>query len=236
MKILLVTLSNIGDAVLTLPVLDYLKTIYKDARITCICGARPREIFEGDKRLRRVIVYDKKAPLRSKLALLKELRAEKFDAVIDLRNGLFGFLVPARLRIPWSLRVPRGIRHMKDRHLFRARMAFPRQLRAAESGRQSFFIAEDDRRYIRRVLEEAGLAPAEKVIVVACGARSSTKRWGADKFRALCPLLGKARQARIVLVGDEMDSAVAESVAGALGGQVINLCAKTSVRQLAALM
>jgi len=52
-KILFITLSNIGDVILTLPVLDYLKARFPQANITVMVGPRPKEIFEDNARSER---------------------------------------------------------------------------------------------------------------------------------------------------------------------------------------
>src|SRR3989338_2260377 len=97
-KILFITLSNIGDVILTLPVMDALRENFAGARITVMVGPRAKEIFENNPHVNRLIIYDKYSKLREKIKLFHELKREKFDMVIDLRNSLFGALLPARYR------------------------------------------------------------------------------------------------------------------------------------------
>src|SRR3989338_4204318 len=98
MKILFITLSNIGDVILTLPVLDRIRQIYPEADITVMAGKRPKEIFENNPNIKRVIVYNRRVSLKEKINLFMELKKERFDIVIDLRNSFFGCLLPARYK------------------------------------------------------------------------------------------------------------------------------------------
>ena len=85
MKILFITLSNIGDCILTLPVLDALANQYPEGQITCLVPERPREIFSNNPLIKKVIVFNKHARLIDKVKLFFSLSKEKFDIVVDLR-------------------------------------------------------------------------------------------------------------------------------------------------------
>ena len=46
-KILFITLSNIGDAILTTPVLEYLHQMHPKAKIDIVGDLRSQELFSG---------------------------------------------------------------------------------------------------------------------------------------------------------------------------------------------
>ncbi|MFA7293892.1 MAG: glycosyltransferase family 9 protein, partial [Candidatus Omnitrophota bacterium] len=95
MKILFITLSNIGDCILSLPVLDALHNEYPDALISCLVPERPKEIFSNNPAVDKVIIFDKHARLVGKIKLFFSLSRERFDIVVDLRNSFFGAFLPA---------------------------------------------------------------------------------------------------------------------------------------------
>ena len=68
-KILFITLSNIGDVILTLPALEALINSYPGSAVTVIGSARVRDLFEDNPLVHRFIVYDKKDSLRNKTKL-----------------------------------------------------------------------------------------------------------------------------------------------------------------------
>ena len=92
---------------MSLPVLDALKEKYPQAKITLMVGPRPKEVFANSAGyIERLIVYDKHSGLSQKTKLFNELKKENFDIVIDLRNSLFGALLPVKYRTSAFLRVP----------------------------------------------------------------------------------------------------------------------------------
>ena len=118
-KILFVTLSNIGDCILTLPVLDALGENFPQAKITVLVGPRAQEIFQDNPQIHRLIIYDKHSRIKEKIKLFQKLERERFDMVVDLRNSLLGALLPVAKKTSPFLIIPRQVRHMKDRHLYR---------------------------------------------------------------------------------------------------------------------
>jgi heptosyltransferase II len=235
MKILFVTLSNIGDCILTLPVLDVLREKYPNAQITCLVPPRPKEIFIDNPAVQDVIIFDKQIKLIDKIKLFFSLSQKKFDLVVDLRNSFFGAFLPARKSNLFSgplRRIPAQIKHMKEKHLFWANLLDYSQ---RTQKYQSLNIASEDIDYIQHILSERNLANRTKLIVIAPGARSQVKCWDKQNFSQLCSQLIKAGH-QIVLVGDAFDQPICNYLEKACGEKVLNLCAKTNLRQLAALL
>ncbi len=100
MNILIVKLSAIGDVVHTLPSLAALRRCWPDADITWVVEEAAADILWGQPDLNRVVVSSRKRwlkelqkgviakPVREMHAFLAELRARKYDLVIDF-HGLF---------------------------------------------------------------------------------------------------------------------------------------------------
>lgn len=229
-KILFIGLSNIGDSILTLPVLDALKEKFPQAGITVLTGPRPKEIFQGNPAIEKTIAYDKRSGLKQKIRLYLDLNKERFDLVVDLRNSFLGAILFARKKTsPLSI-APAGIKHMRDRHLYRIRDIAP-----AAGPKKSFYIGRDDRDYIEKILQENNAASSGRIIVVAPGAKSHTKRWPQEKFGELVRLLISRLGAKVILAGDRDDLRVSGYIAGN-NSAVIDLSGRTNIRQLAALL
>ncbi|MFH1190663.1 MAG: lipopolysaccharide heptosyltransferase II [Candidatus Omnitrophota bacterium] len=235
MKILFITLSNIGDCILTLPVLDFLRQKYPRALITCLVPPRPWEIFMNNPAVHDVIIFDKQVKLINKIKLFFDLSKRNFDLVVDLRNSFFGAFLPARKKSLFSgplRRIPSRIKHMREKHLFWANL-----LDYSKSNKkyQSLNITLQDIDYINGFLSGENLFDNSKLIVVAPGSRSRIKCWDKQNFSQLCCQLVKEDK-QIVLVGDEFDQPVCNYLQAAGGEKIINLCAKTNFGQLAALL
>jgi heptosyltransferase-2 len=251
MKILFITLSNIGDVILTLPVLDYLKGKFSDAAITVMSGPRAREIFEIDPRIASFIAYDKHAPLKEKIRLFNKLKKEYFDMVVDLRNTFFGVFLPASSRTPFLRIIPKNIKHMKEKHLYQipdARAQSPFKMEPTPQptagwlplGRSikndSLCVRPQDEEYVKRLLRENNIKEGDGIIVVSAGARSHIKRWAKEKFSDLIPLLIKEFAAKIILVGDKEDMPINKYIAGRLSYSLLDSSGRTTLLQLACLL
>ncbi|OGX44074.1 MAG: lipopolysaccharide heptosyltransferase II [Omnitrophica WOR_2 bacterium RIFCSPLOWO2_12_FULL_51_8] len=235
-KILFITLSNIGDVILTLPVLDCLATSFPQAEITVIAGPRAEEIFRHNPRVSRLVIYHKRSTWKENFRLFQELKKEGFTLVVDLRNTLFGLLLPAKYRTA-PISAPKSIAHMRDRHLHRLLKVTKSYQRLPNvTGNHSLWISRQDEDYIQNIFRENNITSADKIIVVAPGARSQVKRWPQDKFAQLPPLLEKEFSARIILAGDKDDLPAAKYINAHYSNRLIDLCGKTSLTQLAQLL
>ncbi|MDP2044124.1 MAG: glycosyltransferase family 9 protein, partial [Candidatus Omnitrophota bacterium] len=231
MKILFVTLSNIGDCILSLPVLDTLRQKYPQAKITCLVPPRPKEIFVDNPGVDAVVIFDKGARLREKIKLFFSLSREGFDEIVDLRNSFFGAFLPAKKRSSPLHAIPRGIKHMKDRHLFRAGLCGVPLKREAF---KSLNISVSDKRFIEGVLSENKFN-RDKLIVISPGARSHSKRWDKRNFCRLCKMFIQEGW-QIVLAGDAGDQPICAYIRQECGEKIVDLSAKTTIGQLAALL
>jgi lipopolysaccharide heptosyltransferase II len=239
-KILFITLSNIGDVILTLPVLDSLRLNFPGAKITVMSGERPKEIFEDNPFISKAFTYNKRAPIKEKKALFNELKIERFDLIVDLRNTFYGAFLPAEYRTSPYLRIPKSVMHMRDKHLCKilnSKLKISKQPQTlnSKSQDQSLFISRQDEGYIEKILQENNIKGTDAIIIVAPGARAHPKRWAKEKFAFLCKEL-ITQGYRMILVGDDADTQVAEYIKDKCDGKALNLCGKTCLTELGALI
>lgn len=95
-RILFVTATRIGDAVLSLGVLGRLLADYPDARVTIACGRAAAPLFETVPGLDRVIILDKKPYSLHWLGLWAQCVFGFWTVLVDLRNTPMTYLIPAR--------------------------------------------------------------------------------------------------------------------------------------------
>lgn len=99
MRILFVTSSRIGDAVLSTGLLDHLMRRYPDARFTVACGPVAAGLFAHMPQLERLIVFDKRRYGRHWLGLWAKTVLTGWDLVVDIRASALAWLVPAGRRV-----------------------------------------------------------------------------------------------------------------------------------------
>lgn len=98
MRILFVTSTRLGDAVLSTALLGHLLRTHPDARFTVACGPVAAGVFAPMPRLERLIVVPKR-PLSLHWPLLwAQVATTRWDLVVDLRASALAWMVPARRR------------------------------------------------------------------------------------------------------------------------------------------
>jgi len=230
-KILVVTLSNIGDAVLTLPVIGALQENFKGATIDLIVGPRAAEVFKADPRTGSVHIYDKSASLASKIRLLTRLRRNRYDLLVDLRNGLFGLFVGARFCSKPARHTPdatQKVPHKIDEHLERIKELGLK----AEYKPYPIWITKDDGEKATRLLKGKGIGDADQFICVSPGAKSHIKRWSEGGFAKVCDGLINAYKIKIVFVGDSSDKETCERILAMMRNYAVSLAGQTNLREL----
>jgi len=232
-NILFITLSNLGDAILTLPVLDLLKFNFPGSKITVMTDERAKEVFRFDLRISKLIIYNKFSSLKEKMKLAMSLKREKYDLVVDLRNTAFGFFLSPKYRTPIADFFLKKNIHAREKHLNKLRRF---QLKSYLAPKSSLEIQWEDRMYINSLLNLEGIFEEEKVVVVSPGARSHLKRWKPERFSQICDGVIGEMKLKVVLVGDKGDSEIIEKVINLMHAKPINFCGKTSIGQLCALL
>lgn len=235
MKILFITLSNLGDVFLSLPVLDALKEKFPQAEITVMAGPRAGDVFSNSRGyINRFIIYDKYSRLREKIKLFNELKREGFDIVIDLRNSLFGALLPAKYRTSPFLRIPKRLTHLKERNLYRLQKALKSKQPLTAKGSRLPLHKIQDEKYIESLLAGKGIKDTDKIIAVSIAAASTVKLWEAEKFIQLCNMAG--HEYTLILIGSANHKALGKYIRDNCPAGVFDFTGLTNLGQLACLL
>ena len=98
MKILFVTSTRIGDAVLSTCLLSYLVDKYPLPSFTVACGPLPAPLFESTPGVERVVPIVKKRFSLHWLSLWGEVVGTSWDLVVDLRASALAWMLRTRSR------------------------------------------------------------------------------------------------------------------------------------------
>ena len=230
-KILVITLTNIGDVVLTTPVIGILKREFPDARLSVMLGPRARGLLEGAPGI-DLIVYDKRGSAKQKSRLLFRLRRQRYDLVVDLRNTIFPLLIGARYKTGLFSRVPPDIVHMKERHLYKLSSLGM----SVEEAPFFIWITEDDFSRARKLINSSRLDRGNKLVAISPGARSNLKRWLANGFAEIADGLIEEERVEIIMLGDSEDKPLIRKIIQTMRHKPIDLSGRTSLREAAALL
>lgn len=93
MKVLFVTSTRVGDAILSTGLLNKVISDYSDAKLTIACGPAAAPLFEAVPNLERMIILDKMLFSLHWLRLWVLCLPYFWDLIIDLRNAPVTFLL-----------------------------------------------------------------------------------------------------------------------------------------------
>jgi ADP-heptose:LPS heptosyltransferase len=97
-KILYISWTRIGDAVLSTGILHELTRRHPGALITVVCGPLAQSLFANVPGLARIIALPKKPLNLHWLGLWSQVSGERWDLVVDLRRSLTSFFLHAKQR------------------------------------------------------------------------------------------------------------------------------------------
>lgn len=234
-KILLISLSNLGDVILTTPVFQKLREEFPDAAVDVVIGPAGKELFEGCPSVRDIIVSEKHRSLTGRRRYMAMLRGKRYDMAVDLKNTLvplfLGTQCRSRIFFLSKLNFPREKKplHKKDEHLLKLRDM------EIDTGGAGFLVPvkDKDKTAVDKIL---GGAAGSRLVVINPGAKSHLKRWSVRKYAELSDRLVSELGCSVFIIGNEDDRDVIRTFTAAISQPVKDLCCRTSVGELMELM
>lgn len=225
--ILVVSLSNIGDVVLTTPVIMNLALRFPNAHMTVITGPKALSLLEGSRYIHRLVVYDKKAPWLDKLRFVASLWRFHYDYVVDLRNTAIPFLVSAAKRSHLFRSYEKG--GMRRRHL----NVLTSMGLVVDEGVEpfDFYHARETESAVRHLY---GQEP--RGVLIAAGSASELKRWPLERFQQVIQYLLEHTEFPVYLIGDVSEKPYVDPLCAFDPGRVMNLAGALTLRETAALI
>jgi heptosyltransferase III len=226
MRILFVTATRIGDAVLSTGLLSHVMARFPDARLTIAAGPAAAPLFEAVPGLDRLIVLHKRRWALHWLALYARTIGRRWDLVVDLRGSALAWLLWAGERRVTAKGDPNEHRVRHLARLFGLEpppspviWTAPRHDRAAE----------------------ALVPPGAPVLAIGPAANWHGKEWRAERFAELAVRLTAPdtpfAAARVAVLAAAHERAQAAALLAALPpGRVIDLVGKTDLLTAAAVL
>lgn len=225
-RLLVVTLSNIGDVVMTTPVLETLARHYPGQAIDIVGDARSAELLRAAPYVGDIFLREKRAGLAAQWRLWRMLRRRRYAVAVDLRTPIIPYLVRA------------------DRRLVKCRRAAAREHAVLEHHAVlAPLLAADQppacRLYLAPAAAQAATArltslPGSRWLAVAPGANWPGKCWPARAYRSLLEQVTRQFDGAIVLGGQE-DAAAARALEE-VALPLVDLCGRTDLPLAAAVL
>lgn len=222
-NILFIEIWGIGDLVMGGHVFKKMKEVLPDARIFLLSKEYAREIFKADHFIDEYIFYDfpwtkfkgKYNLLRwdwlELFRLIKRLRAEKFDLILDargdIRNNFLSFLIGGKRRIGYDWAgggcfltdVVRS--NHNNLHRVNAWSNLLKYMGIQDSDvRPTVTISEQEENWADKFLKSKGIDKNRLLVGIHPGARIKTRCWSLEMFSKVAFYLGSINARVIVFI------------------------------------
>ncbi|MFD2262777.1 glycosyltransferase family 9 protein [Lacibacterium aquatile] len=210
-RLLFITSTRIGDAVLGSGVLARVLEEMPGALVTVAGGPLVKPLFDGLPGLERFIPLVKRRHSLHWLGLWRETVGTYWDTVLDLRGSVIGYSVPRRRLICWSgRRVGEG--HQVER--------FGRLLGLDSPPAPCLFPSSE------QIAKGKALLPSDRsVLALGPTANGRGKEWPQERFATLARWIvsqdGPLPGAAIAIFGAPSDRTYVQPLVDALDGQTI---------------
>jgi heptosyltransferase-2 len=248
----------IGDAVMTLPALERLRSSFPRAHVALLAPPLTSGLFENSPYLDEVIVYRRREDgARAFIDTMRLMRARRFDLAALFQNAFEAALLawsgraPVRVGFAAQGRGPllthklsRGPRY-DGRHQVHDYLDIVAECERACLGGDSASRASNplpaltaspaQRQAAEVLLRRAGAGPNSRPLVAlnAGATNSRAKRWPEDRFAALADRLIETLDSRIVFIGAASERADAERIIRQMKRRgAINLVGETGMAEL----
>jgi heptosyltransferase-1 len=245
-KILLVRLRRIGDVVMTTPAAALVKKRFPGASVTYLVEEPYRRLVEGHPAVDQVITVPAKQRFSDFLGLVRKIRRERFDALLDFHGGPRASWITAasgaRLKIGYAIRRkgflydvrisrqgPDGPIHSVLNHVNLVR-AMGVEIDDAEIPPLTLPAAPAEE--TARVDRIVGEAAAAKLVVLHIGAGNRFRDWGAANAAALVRLLAGVPGVRIALIGADGDRTAETEIQRAAPAAVLPLVGRLNLIEI----
>lgn len=258
-RILVIRLDLLGDVLFSMAGVRALRGRFPDAHIAILTLPYTAPLARSYAEVDEVIMLDTNRIRRPRGLLdpgtwtaywrtARAIRARRFDVAISLSGrtaSLCAFLSGSPRTIGYDLeaypyllteRVPGG-RYRERMHEVSYVLRLARVAGAASApAHLQVPVSEEARTRVRRLLHEAGIEPADTLVVIHAGSlNGSAKRWPASNWAHFADVVSERTGARVVMAGAGSDGEIARDVTAQAPG-VASLVGRTSVPELVALL
>lgn len=264
-KFLIINPFGIGDVLFTTTLIRAIKESQPDSVISYWCNERVKDIFINNPRIDKVFALSrgdlKKIYQKSKLegiyrflALLHQIKKERFDATVDFsldyRYGLIAKLLGIKKRAGfnyknrgWALTDKINIDGYSDKHIVQYYLDLLQFFNIKpKTNNLEIFVSEHNRIKAKNIFVRAGIKDKDLVIGIAAGAGASWgqdasyKHWPAIKYAQLADKIIDNFAAKIVILGDISERPIADIIMAAMKNKAVDLTGKITLMELCAII
>ncbi len=246
-RILVIRIDEIGDVLLTIPLLRALKEKFPKSEINVLMKKETKIILEDNKNIDKIIICEKPW-LKNKfdvfyfLKLIKKLKKENFDLVVELhpdaRNILLAFFA-GKYRIGYRYRgfgfLLNKSKGYREKSIVEQNLDILKKINIeTKNKKMGIILNKKDEIYIDKLIKNIN----KKFIVIHPSSGRLNKYWLNERWAEVADYLIEKYKIDVVFTGTKDDNKLINEIINNIKNQknTLNLAGKTSIKQIAALL
>lgn len=252
-KILVRAPNWIGDAVMALPALEALKSLYKKAEITVLAKGRTVPVYQNNPHISKIIEYDDKSRhsgISGRIKLSGEIKRQGFAAAVLFQNAFDAAFLSFISGIPKRIGYARDFRsklltdaipvtdEIKKVHQAFYYLNIVKTLGGAmpEKPVPRLYISQAEKSWVDEFIADNGLKRAFLIGAAPGASYGPAKRWPPEKFAEALTILCEGRNGFPLIFGGPEDKEACTEVSKRLKMKHLDLSGKVYLRQFMALV
>ncbi|MDD5005172.1 MAG: lipopolysaccharide heptosyltransferase II [Candidatus Omnitrophica bacterium] len=249
-RILIVEVNWIGDVLFSTAAIRALKNKYPQSYIGVLLHKRCSEILAGNPYINEIIILDEKNEHRGlfgKLRLIRQLKSRQFDAVYlfhrsftralicflsGIKNRIGYYTTKRRFLLTENVHAPKEVIHRAVYYYYLVARSIPSDPRFL---RCDFSVADQDITYVSSLLQKENTKDKTRLVVIHPVGNWLPKRWPKENFAKLADVLVDKFGVGIIFSGASQEQNIINDILRLMKNKAINLCGKTTIKQLGAL-
>lgn len=244
-NILVIRNDRFGEFLLNIPALRALRETFCSAKIIAVVDDELQELTEYIPYIDEVMLWHRgRHFLLEKLSMLGILRKKNIDMAVTFNPSQDFNLITALCGIPirvgydrkWGFLLSHKIKdekHLAKKHEVEYNLDLASLVGARTEDKALSLVISND--YTEMVIRKFNLSDYSNLVAVHPWTSDRIKQWPVNNFRELTQRLVEELGYKVLIIGGNQEvNAIAHF--NNIGDKVINLCGKTTLKELAALL
>jgi len=226
-KILFITLSNIGDVILTTPTIESLHFKFPNATFDIVGDKRSKILFKYCPYIDNFFEKDKSLGWRGVVMLIKKLRKKKYDLAVDLRSDGILYFVKAKKKLFKTSNKSSLTIHSAEKHFLSLKSIIEDNLPLT-----TIWLSDNEKELARKIFSKY---KNNRLLTIGIGANFKGKIWDVSNYIELASILNEFFDV-IILVGDKNDAILSKEFTLGHRGKIIDCCGHYNLLETAAII
>lgn len=238
-------LSALGDVTHVVPVVRAIQSHWPNTKITWVCGAFESKLLANLENV-RFVTFNKSAGFAEYRALWRTLRDTQFDVLLHMqvsaRANIASLGIRAKLRLGWDSTRARDMHGMcinarvpfvQQQHQVLGFLSFAQTLGIPITQPSwQFPVDEREQAFVNQHLDRL-----RRTLIISPSSSHTLRNWTVEGYAAVADHAIQSHNMQVILCGGPSASevALAQSIADAASGDLLNLTGKDTLQQLIAL-